>query len=263
MADAENASIYSERYVAFIDISGFSNIVRHSVGSPMQATELAAAFDRMHQRWSNPALQLTHDIANCDFRVQSFSDCTVMSTAATPAGLHYLLLMVTQFARDLMGIGLPVRGGVAKGLLYHADNGVFGPAFLDAYAMERDIADFPRIIVDQATHKDFEAGSPPATWDVFSRPALRYDDDGPVFVDVLSAFRITEGHIPERVLINGRAIRASIQNQVNSTIYTPAHYRKARWLAIYWNTVRDLKVIDLLEPITLPIMRDYQKRDGS
>jgi hypothetical protein len=103
MADAENASIYSERYVAFIDISGFSNIVRHSVGSPMQATELAAAFDRMHQRWSNPALQLTHDIANCDFRVQSFSDCTVMSTAATPAGLHDLLLswMLTRWSETL------------------------------------------------------------------------------------------------------------------------------------------------------------------
>jgi hypothetical protein len=139
---------------------------------------------------------------------------------------------------------------------------VFGPAFLNAYALERDIADFPRIIADQATHEAYEANPVPDKWDKFTRPALRHDEDGPVFVDVLASHRILEGDIPERVLINGRAIRASIQNHLNNSIYTPAHYKKARWMALYWNAVRELTYFDQLEPISFPFHREFLKQRG-
>jgi hypothetical protein len=136
---------------------------------------------------------------------------------------------------------------------------------LDAYAIERDIADFPRIVVDQGTHKNYEANPPPDAMDRFSRPAIRHDEDGPVFVDVLAPHRITaddyvEAHIPARVLLNGRAIRASIQNHLDNSIYIPAHYRKLRWLALYWNAVRRMRVFDQLEPIKFPMQREFEKR---
>jgi hypothetical protein len=216
LAVTEETNLYSQRYVAFIDILGFGNIVRQSVQLPGQAAALLQIFDRMHKRWSDEALKATHANMGDDFRVQSFSDCTVMSEAATPRGLAHLLLMVTQFTLELMGQGFLVRGGVAKGLLHHADKAVFGPAFLDAYALERDIACFPRIVVDKGTHKDFESTNIMDTWDEFTRPKLCYGDDGPVFVDVLSAFRILEQDrvYTARVVLNGQNILSGSQEPV-------------------------------------------------
>jgi hypothetical protein len=43
-------AIYSERYVAFVDILGFSRIVRDSVQSTVQATKLAGTLNRIANR---------------------------------------------------------------------------------------------------------------------------------------------------------------------------------------------------------------------
>jgi hypothetical protein len=194
-----------------------------------------------------------------DFQAQSFSDCTVMSSAATRRGLEYFLLMVTQFCLDLMGRGLLVRGGIAKGLLYHTEKAVFGPAFLAAYDLEQRIASVPRVVVDKLTHPDFEQQSPPEIYDQFIKPGLRHDDDGPVFVDVLAAFRILQGQIPSRVALNAKQIRATIQREVDDSIYDPTHYKKLHWLAIYWNKVRQMQSMPGLEPIELPINREWKR----
>jgi hypothetical protein len=186
-----------------------------------------------------------------------------MSEAATPKGLLYLLLMVTQFSLDLMANGFLVRGGLAKGLLHHSDKAVFGPAFLEAYALERDIACYPRIVVDRGTHKDFEDHRSLAdNWDDFTRPALRHDEDGPVFVDVLSAFRVNTTHLPSRIPVTGQAIRANVQKQLDDSIYNPAHFKKLRWLAIYWNGVRTSGRSDLLEPVNFPAAREWRQDES-
>ena len=260
---SSDQGIYSDRYIAFVDILGFSNTVRNSITSPRQASELVKALDRNHDRWVDPALKSTHGVYDADFKVTTFSDCTVMSVASTPTDLQYLLLMVTQFALDLMSNGLFVRGGIAKGLLYHSEKAVFGPAFLDAYALEHEIALYPRIVVDKNTHLDYEKNPIPEAFDEFILPALRYDEDGPIFVDVLAAYRITERTYPSRVLLTGGSIRACIQNQFNNSIYNPDHYKKLKWLAMYWNSVRlNCKIVDRLERIDFPMAKDWRRVNG-
>jgi hypothetical protein len=197
-----------------------------------------------------------------DFKSQSFSDCTVLSEAASPKGLHYLLVMVTQFALDLLQNGFLLRGGIAKGALHHSANAVFGPAFLDAYYLEQQIAKYPRIVVDRKTHKDFELNPSPETFDKFIKPDLRHDEDGPVYVDVFSSFRILDGQIPPRVTLTAQACRANIQEKLDNSIYIPAHYEKLRWLALYWNAVRQMQVTHGLEPIEFPINRDWKKHNN-
>src|SRR5258708_731680 len=258
MEPTARETVYSERYVAFIDILGFSNHVRQSEHSLAEAQKLVAIMDRISNRWSDQALKLTHDMLGEDFKSQSFSDCTVLSEAASPKGLRYLLLMVTQFALDLLANGFLLRGGIAKGALHHSANAVFGPAFLNAHDLEQHIAKYPRIVVDRNTHRDFGLHSSPETYDKFIRPDLRHAEDGPVFVDVFSAFRILDGHIPSRVTLNGKACRANIQEKLDDSIYIPAHYEKLRWLALYWNEVRQLQNVPDLEPIELPILRDWK-----
>jgi hypothetical protein len=234
-ANTEAGNEYSERYFAFIDILGFSSLVRKSEHSPLEAEKLVAIMKRINDRWSDSALQPTHGILGEDFKVQSFSDCTVMSEAASAKGLQYLLMMVTQFAVDLLGNGFLLRGGIAKGALHHSQYAVFGPAFLRAYDLERNIAEFPRIVVDQLTHEDFEANPSPESFDKFIQPVLRHADDGPVYVDVFSCFKFTEA-LPARVELYRGLCRENIQAMLDASIYVPAHYKKLQWLAQIWNT---------------------------
>jgi hypothetical protein len=181
----------------------------------------------------------------------------VLSEATTPKGLQYLLFRVTQFALDLLANGFLLRGAIAKGPLYHSSTAVFGPAFLRAHDLEQNIAKFPRIIVDRDTHEDFERNGPSdEVYDQFIRPDLRHDDDGPVFVDIFSGFRIDAAHSPARVDVTAKACRANIQERLDESIYNPAHYEKLRWLTIYWNGLK-------AQPqIVFPIMRAFQRRHG-
>ena len=151
-----------------------------------------------------------------------------------------------------------LRGAIAKGLLHHSEHAVFGPAFLKAYYLERNIAKYPRIIVDRGTHEDFlelQTVQLNEVFDKFLRPDLRHDDDGPVFVDIFSGYRISE-HIPYgHMVVTGEGCRASIQAKLDESIYNPAHFEKLRWLAIYWNSVRPQP-----ERVIFPAVRDFGKR---
>ncbi len=143
MTDTE--TIYSDRYVAFVDILGFSDIVRNSETSPRQASALSKILERTA---SNRGETFRAQAAD-DFKAQAFSDCLVISENATRGALVHLLQVVTFHALDLMSNGILTRGGIAKGKLYHSDKIVLGPALLEAYRLESRVARYPRILIDQ------------------------------------------------------------------------------------------------------------------
>ena len=253
---AEN--VYSERYVAFIDILGFSSHVRQSEHVPSEAKKLLNIMDSISDRWAE--LENTHAVLGEEFKSQSFSDCTVLSEAATPKGLHYLLLMVTLFALDLLENGFLFRGGIAKGFLHHSKNAVFGPAFLDAYDIERNIAKYPRIIVDQKTHQDFIRNPNPETWDKYLQPDLRHADDGPVYVDIFSAFKFS-GKLPKRIEKYRTKCRENIQAKLDASIYVPTHFKKLQWLATVWDKTVE-RESGRNQWIVFPAQRDFEKRNA-
>jgi hypothetical protein len=225
------SEIYSERYVAFIDILGFSDIVRQSSASPARAAGLIAILEKIAdaKRTFVDDLEISPD----DFKAQSFSDCIVLSENASPSGLFHLLAAVTIVSLDLLSEGVFTRGGIAKGKLHHSDKVAFGPAMIEAYRLESQIARYPRILVDKATHTDYKAPEYSIAGERYSKnPALRLDSDGPPFLDILVLLRPESaedyvGQIP--------GIRAEIQRALDASIYEPKHFEKIRWLAIYWN----------------------------
>ena len=89
-------TVYSERYVAFLDILGFSDIVRRSTTLPEKATELIAILEDI----ANANQQFVEDmqLPTDDFKAQSFSDCIVLSENASPIGLFHLLASVTMLS---------------------------------------------------------------------------------------------------------------------------------------------------------------------
>ena len=213
---------YSIRYVAFVDILGFSEIVVRNVGP-----------DRGKQRKALVRLlQVAGDrgigkIFGDDFRFQQFSDSIIMSENVSALGLWNLLDAVSDLADELLFKGLLIRGGIAKGHLHHDDKVVFGPAFLDAYRIESTISDFPRVVLSSEVYKDaldFKEES-----DAIRR-LIKLADDGPAFVHVLADIS-KEKPTRKRWHSVGPIITRLLQN----AMHDPRQYKKLKWLAVYWN----------------------------
>jgi hypothetical protein len=144
---------YEVRFVAFLDILGFSNLIEES-GSP--APRISVQQIREALTVPTPAerdmvvIGRIGDISLCRHRLSHFSDCIVASTEPTEAGLLYLLMHVEKITFRLLTLGFLCRGGIVKGLLYHDDAAVFGPAVVGAYHIEKFVAKHPRIVIDEA-----------------------------------------------------------------------------------------------------------------
>jgi hypothetical protein len=136
-----------------------------------------------------------------------------------------------------MSNGILVRGGIAKGQLHHTAKVVFGPALIEAYRLESQIAKFPRILLDRDTHADFKQNNIGHDIDPVFRPEVQLDNDGPPFLDIFSPFRAPAYGSNERLRMVASNCRSNIQTQLDDSIYDPGIFEKLRWLAIYWNSM--------------------------
>lgn len=247
---AQNIS-YSERYVAFLDILGFSNIVRLSVVSPEQTVGLIEILESMAKL--DEELGLDAEVEQDDFKGQSFSDCLVLSEAASPTGLFHLLATVTSVTLRLLGVGIFTRGGIAKGKLHHTDKVVFGPAMLEAYRLEATIARYPRVLVDERTHQDYQSTAFSKQCETYERrPRLKLSEDGPPFVDIFQLLL----NAPDDWADDIEKCRSSMEAALFASIYEPNHYEKMRWLSMYWNGIAQKRGA---KQVKFPLAADWEK----
>jgi len=250
--------MYDDRYVAFVDILGFANIVRKT------------EYDPSNKRYDALVKTLT-DIGSFneetinesdDFKFQSFSDSVIMSTATTRTGLLHLLHLVSNLSIHLLSNGgLLMRGAIAKGKLHHDQLLMFGPAFLVAYNAETQIAKYPRVVLSREVYQDFQRLTPS-----LRHPQVLLADDGPPYLHVFSGFRLLNEGQPTPAYLNSEDVllaqtcQRSIQNLLDDSIYEPRHYEKLRWLAIYWNSTVVIGATGgALEMIVLPVSRNVAR----
>jgi hypothetical protein len=246
--------MYSDRYVAFVDILGFSEIVRKT-----EHDQIAGRVDALAEALT--AIGSHHPTLNesDDFQFQTFADSIVMSSAATLTGLLHIFHSITELNISLLKPGLLTRGAVARGKLYHDRSVMFGPALLSAYAIETTVAKYPRVVLSREVYQDFQRVK-----SAFKIPRVRLADDGPPFLDVFAQFAMlnetepTIDFLNSEEVLEAQARQRSIQNLVDDSIYEPKHYEKLLWLAMYWNrVVAQGGQRRALEQIVLPIVRDH------
>lgn len=157
-------AVYEERLVAFMDILGFSNLVKQSTNNESVQQRL---YEFLRQYSKNEHAKKVFcgfrngDGSRCgdedieglktlyNYRFTQFSDSFVFSvnTMHRPS-VQYFPLLIGQFMQHALELGFLVRGGVAKGLIVHEENGpVFGPAFIQAYKIESGQAVFGRTVL--------------------------------------------------------------------------------------------------------------------
>jgi hypothetical protein len=236
---------YNKTLVSYVDTLGFSAMVERS---RREATEIAKLSSRLaamkrvakenteHRRASGERIEIT-------FNSFSFSDLIVRCTAIEDEPPWFILLMgelqylASRQATLAAAEGVFLRGGVTIGdvLADREENLVFGPALVRAYELEKKLAIYPRIVIDQ----ELSSKATGAFKNMFEN-LIRHGEDGTFFLDYLcgiltvdlappmtseARLRIVRGH---REIIDRALREPAIRNDESLK-------RKYAWLALYHN----------------------------
>lgn len=221
---------YSDSLVSYFDILGFRNAVDAS--SP---EEIESVLVRM-------ASLSSHDTR---LRVitrrglSTFSDHVVrtvmlegLNDAEQAEAIDIELSEVQLVQANLAGMGKLLRGGVTRGPVYIDDEFVFGPALVEAYDLEHDVAKWPRIVLHEKLRPNLVGEERLAFEANDGRLTLNYLAAGD---DVVERVRFVESHA--RIVADALAKAAR-----------PDVGEKLRWLAGYQNRVAsEIPEADLVE----------------
>ena len=223
MAEPQMAEeLYQQKYVAFLDMLGFSNLVMDSAQDPSAHARIIEAIKRLKDTaCDNPATGMI---------TTYFSDCIVLSCERSPRGLAEMLQCLTIIAENLLVVDVLVRGGLTVGAIHHDRQLMFGPAMLEAYRLESIEANHPTILIAPAVRSDIEA----AGLQIY----MVHDDAEPerYYLHYLINFAIYDPTPrPGLHILEGpaRLVRHYIARRIAGGIGSPLD--KALWLERYWN----------------------------
>lgn len=253
---------YEDRYVLFIDILGFTELIRQSIhdDAPPHGS-VSAIFQALNWRFQGledgaideflPALDLERPDEDL-LKVHTFSDFVVASCPATEAGLATILFIAFGISREWLSMKYLSRGGIARGQVLHrtgdgAASMVFGPAFLKAYELESQVADLPRIVLEQSVRKECEQRlTRMDKLGDFVRQVTRRCEDGPRCIDVFAHLRKNGLTLARDHLNEAGQFRDTIHHHLEAAADTPNWFRKSRWLAQRFNeSVKDTRYAHL------------------
>ena len=128
-APPEEGYSYPEKYVAFLDILGFSDLVERADEDPELRKGLAEVLHIFQTTCgTNPATGT---------RVTQFSDSLVITALRTELGLSSILHGCEWLTMNLIQYGVLLRGGVAVGRVSHEAHILFGIGVNRAYQFEK------------------------------------------------------------------------------------------------------------------------------
>lgn len=157
-----NIEGYENRFVAFLDILGFKELI-YKIESE---GEKSSNFNRVRSVLNflyeeSIESNCQHDLPVYeqkegyilekelgDLRISYISDCVIVSTESSFDGFKSLCNKITKFSTDIACDGIFLRGSVTHGKVYHHGPMLFGSAYQKAYQLESEHANHPRIIID-------------------------------------------------------------------------------------------------------------------
>lgn len=232
---------YEERYIAFVDILGFKDLVNQSQNDPSKVQALSSALDTI--RPSSPKVILdamdVEQQEDFDLRIHTFSDFVVASVPPTNVGLCALAYVIWNLSTAWLSTKILCRGGITKGKCLHRGGPVpmvFGPAFVAAYELESSVADMPRVILSKEVRLDWQRFVAQGSLDSKLQLLVQQCEDGPHCIDIFchlrkSGFDLVTRDWPEEA----NEMRTALVDRLDDTAEKPAVYRKALWLAKRFN----------------------------
>lgn len=229
-------TVYKDRYIVFIDILGFKDIVNKSNNDNKKAKEILENLKYIERikKENDEIFKLT----SINRKVTIFSDSIIISYPLlhSESGCFLsLVLDIIYIIIELLDKGVYIRGGMTYGKLYHENNICFGPAMIEAYSLEQE-AIYPRIIIDKKTiEKALESPGLdryPITFKEIKN--LIKIEDNIYYIDFLSN---APEEIEECQKVNNffSNIKKNITSHLNNKDYSEEVLKKYRWFVNYYN----------------------------
>lgn len=171
-----------------------------------------------------------------------FSDSIVISTTNDQLGLKEIVRIGSLVCRYFLYYNILTRGGITKGKLYDDSRTVFGPALIRAYEIEKEIAVYPRILVDRSLYQEVEALSHHESY-------FRQDFDAQYHLDMLKLGPLGTGSMDGVSVGYNRPpnigtteeewlhrIKQSIEEGLEKHKHNQSIVRKYVWMAVYFNS---------------------------
>lgn len=151
---------YVTKAIAFVDVLGFTGMVEKSDQDDTELTRLIAITEKLSKGDERKTFETYGPICcpeapkinkNLDYCVTQISDCVVISSELSPAGLINLINNCWQISIRLLQEGILCRGFVSIGKIYHTDRQVIGPGYQKAYSSESIVTAFQRAADERGT----------------------------------------------------------------------------------------------------------------
>ncbi|MDN3646554.1 hypothetical protein QWY75_10125 [Pontixanthobacter aestiaquae] len=143
---------YEDKFIGFIDILGFKDMIEQSEkGEGLSVNEIQEILSELEHRAnidfirkSGPKICPTSPRLNqgLDFEVTQISDCAIVSSEISPAGLINLINHCWGAVITLLTKGILMRGYITRGNIVHHGNLVIGTGYQEAYSKEGVVTAF-------------------------------------------------------------------------------------------------------------------------
>jgi hypothetical protein len=257
-------NLFDDRFVGFVDILGFSDLVKRmhhhgdeelfgTVRDALATIDAQAQnLEEYRQLCNQP--QHSHRVSllpATDVTMTAFSDCYLISEKASDGegeiSPWHVMAAVQALGSNLLAKNILTRGAVVRGNAYHCGRVAFGPAIIDAYNIERNVAKYPRILVSDEVRSaiSWEDGT------MWGGHLLLQDIDGCSFVNVLApslskwntVLNDTSTLATKDFLIR---VRGLLLQRLKSTAEASAGFEtklrlasKVKWLIYHFNTAAE------------------------
>lgn len=179
--------MYEEKFVAFVDILGFKEIVEASAANndPEPIVRMLGRLGpindiaQYHEYGGEICPESPKQRNDLSFTITQVSDCVIVSAEVSPAGGINIVNFCRKVSeRLLQREGMLCRGYIAMGKVYHKGQMIFGPAYQNAVEGEKNAAAIewrdgslgtPFIEIDCAVSSYFSKHGDQCTCQMFAR----------------------------------------------------------------------------------------------
>jgi len=270
---------YENRVTAFLDILGFSSLIPETEDRLASFEHVFLALRAMLDSkpdWKDEqiakdllesakreAANFGHELSKGEHdkilsilekrdRALAFSDNLVRSSPADWAGMVSVAYSVIILAIRLLARGVFIRGGITIGNLCHEESLVFGPALMEAYRMEQELANYPRVVLSPPALALMCVEPPHGDVGANLQKLFRVDDSGIAYLHLLSNNAMEgAGFAGERRFEALSRIRSQLAGKFKLYPGWPKPFQeKLRWFVGYFNeTVHSEGLIDQVAPL--------------
>lgn len=251
---------FQDRFIAFVDILGFRNLVERMSHEDRIFTTVRDALkvldrqalgfqqyrrERRNKRHEQRRKGVVSLVRDTNLQMTAFSDCYVLSEVS-PA--WHVLAAVQSLGARFLEEGILTRGAVVLGKAYHNGRVLFGPGIIEAYELELRTAKYPRILVTESVRK--------AVWGyhegLWKSRLLTRDADGCWFVNLLvPSFSnwapLSDGVSPTDVRAHLKHVRHALTGAWESAQGNTENMSKVGWLIHQFNKVAENDGLERIE----------------